>query len=546
MRLTFRQGIARYQTDVYASPSFLQKNGEFVDLVVSPDPTIIVFAHKSATYVIEESKTVSKAWGPFTGNATRYLYWDINLLDGSVTRGYTTFAPTVGTIAPSNPGTDQHWFDKTNHVMKVWTAGRWVDKLRVFAAVYSSQSIIQPYPLGSQAGENGNFDGGNLVRDAFGKPLRQSDGTFVTSATKMSVVNASTNTVSLEGEVVTGMAKENIPKFSFVQVDENKRLKLARSDNWRSRIIGLVTEDLYISEVGNVQTDGIIQNEQWNWPLESAGRPVFCGVTGEITLVPPSHGVLQIGGYVFDKNSIFVHVQPVTILDDIRLETAELPVGPVGAAPIANFTMTASSGAAPLQVQFKSTSLHAPTSWAWDFTGDGTIDSTLEEASYTYHTPGTFPARLTATNQFGSHAKIQVVTVAAPVITGTHTNLDIQLSGPLQVGVEQVFPIQITVSNDGLRTATNVKRTITIDDADNGHVAFTAIPTGSVVSHVGNTTVLTLPAISAMVASQTITAAFSIAAPKRESVINIRGSVVSPEPDKELSDNSTSLSIRVK
>jgi len=546
MRLTFRQGISRYQTDVYATPTFLQKNGEFVDLNVSPDPTIIVFAHKSATYVIEESKTILRAWGPFTGTATRYLYWDVNLLDGALTRGYTTFAPIFAEIAPSNPGADQHWYDKTNHVMKVWTAGRWLDKVRVFAAVYSSQSIIQPYPLGSQAGEVGDFVGGNLVRDAFNKPLRQSDGSFVTSATQLSVVNASTNTVSLETEVVVGMAKENIPKFSFVQVDQHRKLKLARSDDWRSRIIGVVAEDLYISEVGSVQTAGLIQNEQWNWPVEAAGRPLFCGITGEITLLPPSHGVLQIGGYVFDKQSIFIHVQPVTILDDVRNETLDLPVGPVGIAPVAEFTMSETTGTVPLYVQFKSTSLHAPTKWAWDFNGDGVTDSTQAEPGFTFQTPGTYNVKLTVTNEFGSNSKTRAITVSPKVITGINTNLEIQLSGPLQINTLENFPVQVIVSNGGYLTATNVKRTIIIDDADNSHVTFIAIPANSLVTHVGNTTVLTLPALASLVPGQTVTVAFSITAPKKASVINIRGTVVSPQPDSTLSDNSTTLSIRVK
>lgn len=547
MRLTFRQGIARYQTDVYATASFLQKNGEFVDLIVSPDPTIIVFAHKSATYIIEESKTVLRAWGPFTGASTRYLYWDINLLDASLTRGYTAFAPIYSTVEPTNPGPDQHWFDKTNHVMKVWTNGRWLDKIRVFAAVYSSQAIIQPYPLGSQAGETGEFEGGNLVRDQFGKPLRQSDGTFVTSATNLSIINSSSNTVSLDAEVVTGMAKENIPKFSFVQLDANRQLKLARSDNWRSRIIGLVIEDLYVSEVGNVKTYGLVENEQWNWPLVAAGRPVFSGLTGEITLVPPEHGVSQIAGYVFDRTSIFVDVQPVTILDDIRTATIDLPVGPIGIAPSANFTMSNSTGIAPLQVQFTDTSLHAPTRWKWDFNSNGQVDSVQQSPTFTFNEPGTYTVKLTASNAFGENSvtKTAVINVQ-PAVVGIHTNLDVQLSGPLQVNQQQAFPVQIIISNGGLKTATNVKRVITVNDVDNVHVEFSAIPTGAIVTYVNKASVLTLPAITSLAAGQSTTTSFSITAPKKPSVIEMRASVVSPEADAELSDNITTLTIRVK
>jgi len=543
MRLTFRQGIARYQTDVYATPSFLQKNGEFIDLIVSPDPTVIVFAHKAATYVIEENKTVLKAWGPFTGNATRYLYWDINLLDGSLTRGYTVFAPIYSTNEPTNPGNDQHWYDKTNHQMKVWSNGRWNDKLRVFAAVYSSQAVLQPQPLGSQAGENGTFEGGNLVRDSYNKPLRQSDGTFVTSATNLSVVNAAANTVTLEAEVVTAMAKENIPKFSFVQVDQNKLVRLARSDDWRTRIVGITPEDMYISEVGKLVTTGLVRNEQWNWAVEDAGRPVFSGVTGEVTLLPPSHGVLQIAGYVYDRSSIFVNIHPVTILDDIRTRVQNLPVGPTGTSPVADFTMTPESGVAPLFVQFKNASLHAPIQWSWDF-GNGRIESTESEPGYTFKEPGTYAVTLKASNQFGSTTKTKTITVEA-ADRGIDTNINIQLSGPLQVNVSEVFPVQIIVSNAALKAATNVRRVITIDDVDNNHVEITAMPANTVVTYLGNTTILTLPTMS-LASRQNVTVAFSIKAPKKSSVINIRAAVISAERDSSLSDNATALSIRVK
>ncbi|WP_407308416.1 hypothetical protein [Acinetobacter sp.] len=319
MHFTFRQGIARYQTDISATPSFLQKSsqsGDFIDLVVSPDPTIVVFAHKGSTYVLEESRTVSRAWGPFSGNSTCYLYWDISLLDATVTRGFTTLPQIVSSIPPSNPATDQHWFDTNAHQMKVWNNGKWSDKIRVFAAKYSSQAIIQGFPIGTQAGENGSFEGGSILRDSFGKPLRQSDGTFLTTVSSISVVNTPTQPIKLAAEILIGMAEENIPKFSLVQT-KSKALSLAKSIDHNSRVIGIVTEDLYRNEVGNVQTFGIVRNDQWNWATKNFGKPIFCGPTGEISLSAPTVGVSQVVGYIYDVNSIFINIQPAIILDEV-------------------------------------------------------------------------------------------------------------------------------------------------------------------------------------------------------------------------------------
>jgi hypothetical protein len=176
VKLNFRQGIARYQTDVLATPTFLQKSagaGNFIDLLVSPDPTVIVFAHRSANYIVEETRSVANAWGPFSGSNTVYLYWDINLVTGEISRGTTLLPPIYSGSAPSTPGSDQHWFDTNETVMRVWNGTKWVEKIRCFAAYLSSGTIIRPYALGTQAGIHEECEGGNLVLDAYNKPLRR-------------------------------------------------------------------------------------------------------------------------------------------------------------------------------------------------------------------------------------------------------------------------------------------------------------------------------------------------------------------------------------
>ena len=71
-------------------------------------------------------------------------------------------------------------------------------------------------------------------------------------------------------------------------------------------------------------------------------------------------------------------------------------------APVADFTASVTSGAAPLTVQFTDESTNAPTSWQWDFDGDGATDATQPNPSWTYATSGSFSVRLVATNSGGS------------------------------------------------------------------------------------------------------------------------------------------------
>ncbi|MCB9883283.1 MAG: PKD domain-containing protein, partial [Planctomycetes bacterium] len=64
----------------------------------------------------------------------------------------------------------------------------------------------------------------------------------------------------------------------------------------------------------------------------------------------------------------------------------------------ADFTATPSAGAVPLSVNFTDTSMGSPTSWAWDFDNDGTIDSFVQNPSWIYTLPGFYDVSLTATN----------------------------------------------------------------------------------------------------------------------------------------------------
>ncbi len=556
MKVTFRQGIARYQTDVSANPTFLQRSSTsgYVDLVVSPDPTIIIFAHKGGTYVFEEIKTIRNAWGPISGTQTQYLYWDVNLLTGELTRGTTAYSPIHSGVAPTAPAVGQHWFDSLNTVMKVWeTPGRWVEKIRVFAGYITSGSIIKPYALGSQVGLVGEVEAGNILLDAYYKPLRQSDGTFLTSATTMAVPLMGTRRISFEAEVTALMANEYIAKNQLVKILPGRKCALAQSIDPTTRVIGIAAEDMYLGETSVVVTYGLIRNELWNWTNEQIGKPLFAGPTGELTLIPAVQGVHQTVGRVYDRDAIFIRIEPAIRLDPPDgITNVVPPVDP--SAPIAEFMVVPfdTSGDAPFTVQFQDLSTNSPTSWEWDFTNDGVVDSTLQNPSYTYSTPGTYNVRLKAGNAFGTDDIIKTgyITVTAPPPTGTFTNLEVNLGGPTQVDRGSLFSAVITVRNDGYLTATNVVRTFEVLDVAGFQVTVSGLPSGSTVtrSTTGSArTIVTLPTIPTMTSgSGPVTQPFMLQVPGvSNQSIKINASVSSPEVDVETGDNTVSLYVRV-
>jgi hypothetical protein len=76
-------------------------------------------------------------------------------------------------------------------------------------------------------------------------------------------------------------------------------------------------------------------------------------------------------------------------------------------APVAGFAADVTSGSAPLTVKFEDRSSSGPTSWQWDFDGDGTPDSAARNPSHTYDGPGTYTVRLTVANEAGSNSEVK-------------------------------------------------------------------------------------------------------------------------------------------
>ena len=109
------------------------------------------------------------------------------------------------------------------------------------------------------------------------------------------------------------------------------------------------------------------------------------------------------------------------------------PEAPLPSAPVANFTANVTAGDTPLTVQFNDTSTGSPTSWAWDFEDNGTVDSTEQDPVWTYAAAGTYTVNLTVTNAAGSDSEIKTgyITVSggspggeAPVAAFTATPLN--------------------------------------------------------------------------------------------------------------------------
>ncbi|MBD3179327.1 MAG: PKD domain-containing protein, partial [Candidatus Latescibacteria bacterium] len=107
---------------------------------------------------------------------------------------------------------------------------------------------------------------------------------------------------------------------------------------------------------------------------------------------------------------------------DTETKVDYITVTEPGAAPVANFSGSPTSGDAPLTVNFTDQSSNNPTSWSWDF-GDGAT-STAQNPGHQYSSAGTYTVELTASNSYGSdtETKVDYITVTEPAQDAMHVS----------------------------------------------------------------------------------------------------------------------------
>ena len=489
MRLNFRQGIVKHQTDQNGTSQFLRHDPsrKTVSIVIHDIPTLISFCHRDSNYLIEESISIDQAWVLPDENA--WLYWDINLQSSLVSRGTTIIKPVLLDEAPNNPILDQHWFDSSEMVMKVWDGNRWNEKLRVFAAHFFNGRVI-PFPVGSQVGNSDANDAGFILLDPFQLPIRYKPtgepnhwyGRFLTSESWITVANRTSKLSKIDSGNFSVVASEPIPKFSFVQMKPDRRVELARHTDHTTRVNGIILEDMYKSDISDLFCHGFISNEDWNWPDESINKSIYCGAHGEPTLDFPKSGVYQQVGFVYDRNSIFVDLMPVIVLDEIQdFNYDQEIVNP----PIANFAVDIVEGFAPLTVKFTSLTEDA-SNWEWDFQNNDSWDAVGKEKTFIFENPGAYTVKHRVSNQYGSDVKIaaNLIKVLEAPTQELRPNLKIKLSaiGLVKSGV--TFKIRCFIENVGSGIANQVVRKITAR-TDTGVDVIVVNSGGGLVSKMG-------------------------------------------------------------
>jgi PKD repeat protein len=155
--------------------------------------------------------------------------------------------------------------------------------------------------------------------------------------------------------------------------------------------------------------------------VETAPAPTFTGtnlgdeaevaLTCRFGIITPGISAILGGAINVSSSAVFPVKTGMTVSD------GSTGLTPPNAAFTGNGEVAPStlSGPAPFNVVFRDTSGGSPTSWAWDFDGDGTTDSVAQDPlDYLYVIPGTYIVTMTAMNSEGSSTASMGITVGGP------------------------------------------------------------------------------------------------------------------------------------
>jgi len=153
--------------------------------------------------------------------------------------------------------------------------------------------------------------------------------------------------------------------------------------------------------------------------------------------------VIRVADVSTDLKTITTVYPPGTIFETVVMSLRGLPV--------AAFTSDMQSGTAPLTVHFSDESTGTPTSWAWDFENDGTVDSTEKNPTFTYDSAGTYTVNLTVTNAAGGDDEVKTDYITVTALPHGEQEVSLAPSSlPVANGTTSEYEILVSSLPDGL------------------------------------------------------------------------------------------------
>lgn len=329
MNINFTQGVLRGEASL-GTPVYLTKSGTNVHIFTSSEPVLAVIAHKTKNYLVTEPVSVNNAWSSIPPGGA-WLYWDINLTSGVVTRAFTIYEPAFGaSLPPSSINVDQHYFNTSTNRHYVWNGYAWIEVLRVFAGSVSALGVLTISPFASQVGLNTAAAAGYIIYGLNNQAIIDpSDYTFINTGSGF-LLNGGPKSfpISLDNELNYVLAGESIPAGSLVALGAGGTAILADNSTQRYAT-GLVLEPVITGQSTRIHMAGFITSASFTFDDLDVGKLLWLDDLGVMTITRPAGVVAQAVGVIVSPTAMLLNLS----LDSLTTGPAG-PTGPTGSVGV--------------------------------------------------------------------------------------------------------------------------------------------------------------------------------------------------------------------
>ena len=238
----------------------------------------------------------------------------------------------------------------------------------------------------------------------------------------LELYNTGTATVDMTNWTISDTSMSTPVTFS-AQIQAGGYVVIAQNDsayaNLQCPVIGTGTyfglgnsgKRLQLKDASDNIIDDVEYSDSDPWPTEPDGGDVSLELTdpaSDNNLASSWHASFRFGGTPGEMNSMTGLEADVTL------------------------------GAAPLAVQFTTTTIGTPTAYSWDFDNDGTEDATSANPSFTYQTQGLYTVVLTVTHASGT----EVITMTDYIEVTSATSV-VLLTEDFETGIDNMTTISV-------------------------------------------------------------------------------------------------------
>lgn len=175
----------------------------------------------------------------------------------------------------------RHWYNTATNRQYVWVGNSWAEVLRVFSAQFRAPSLFLPQSInigdftGTQIGDTSSVLSGRVIFDEAANVIRRDDRTFFTTEDQFFANSSSVDGIRLESNVARAQLVDPVAAaFSVVAWSGDGQVRAATYNDIGATVVGILTENLLINEVGAVVVQGVITNPAWTWTSGSGAVPI--------------------------------------------------------------------------------------------------------------------------------------------------------------------------------------------------------------------------------------------------------------------------------